>query len=361
MTAKPQRSYWPTTDWQTALPREVGLDPAKLLQMQEYILANVPGLHGLLIVRHGYLAFEQYYQGFHRRSYNSISSATKSVVSMLIGVALARGLVNNLDQHILDFFPDYARAETDTRKHAITLRHLLSLQTGFAHEFPDQYWLNPVHKALARPMKQQPGAQFYYDSQGVDILSGLLTRIAGKNAAAFADATLFKTLGIWLAQNAHFTWKSDPHGAHTWHSDALWDEQSGYLWKVDPQGNSTGSFGAHFTAREMAKLGFLYLNNGSWDGEQLVPSSYVADSTRQQSAGGWPLHLPYGYLWWLTQHSHHRAYFASGFGGKLIYIIPELDLLVVTIASTERARVDHEQDKAITDLIPNFIVPASSA
>jgi CubicO group peptidase (beta-lactamase class C family) len=353
-----QRDYWPTNDWKQANPQDMSMDADRLARMHAHLHENVPGLHGLLIVRHGYLVFEEYYQGFHRGSYSSISSATKSVVSQLVGVALAQGLLSRLDQPMLDFFPEYAALEPDPRKHAITLRHLLCLQTGFSTNMPHEYWRDPVQLALERPMERQPGEAFAYDSQGVDILSGTLTKVTGKNAASFADATLFKQLGIWRDPASRFTWQNDPHGAHEWHENAFWDEKDGYLWKVDPQGNNPGGFGAHFTAREMAKLGYLYLNGGYWDGEQIIPADFVADSACEHSAGGWPVFLPYGYLWWLTQHDDKHAFFASGFGGKLIYAIPSLDLVIATITSTEKAIANPQQDKDILALIPNFILPS---
>lgn len=257
-----QRTYWPTLEWEEANPHEVGVDSTWLAKMHAHIDKHMPGLHGLLIVRSGYITFEHYYQGFHCDSYNSISSATKSVISMLIGVAFAQGILKSLDQRMLDFFPDYAAREQDLRKHAVSLRHLLTLQTGFAEDVPAEYWRNPVQLALERPMKRKSGEEFHYDSQAVDILAGILTQVAGKNAAAFADAALFRTLGIWRGKDARFTWKNDANGVHSWHEYASWDEKEGYLWKVDPQGNNTGGFGAHFSAREMAKLGYLYLNKG---------------------------------------------------------------------------------------------------
>lgn len=125
------REYWPTTDWREATPQELGMDPVQLTQMQAYIERYLPGLHALLIVRHGSLAFEQYYQGFSQQSYHNLSSATKSVISALVGAPLTQGLLTSLDQPVFDFFPAYAAREQDPRKHAITLRHLLSLQTGY--------------------------------------------------------------------------------------------------------------------------------------------------------------------------------------------------------------------------------------
>jgi CubicO group peptidase (beta-lactamase class C family) len=267
-------------------------------------------------------------------------------------------LLTRLDQPVLDFFPAYTAWERETRKRAVTLRHLLSLQSGFSREMPHEYWRDPVRLALERPMERQPGGQFFYDSPAVDILSGVLTQVTGTSAAAFADASLFKTLGIWRDPSARFTWQRTPHGTHTWHGDAFWDEQEGYLWKVDPQGHSTGSFGAHLTAREMAKLGYLHLNRGMWDGQQVVSPAYAMDSTRQQSSGGPPVGTHYGYLWWITRHGDFAAFFASGFGGKLIYVIPDLDLVIVTAASTEMAFKHVEQWEEIMALIPRFVLPA---
>lgn len=358
MDTQHRHDYWPTDEWQTASPQDMHIDSALLRHMQEYIEMELPGLHSLLIVRHGYLAFEAYYQGFHKDSYHNIASATKSIISLLIGIALGEGKLTSVDQPMLAFFSEWAERETDPRKQAVTLRHLLNLTGGFSPEFPHEYWLNPVQLAVERLMAHQPGEVFYYDSQGVDILASILTRVTGMSAAAYAHATLFAELGIWHQEHARFTWKHDPQGAHTWHGDALWDEQNGYLWKVDPQGYSTGGFGAHLTAREMAKIGYLCLNRGVWNGKRLLPESYFTESTHQQSAGGPPVHTAYGYLWWITEYQGHATFFASGYGGQVISVIPSLDLVVVTTASSSTVRSHPQQFEQIRDLLPRFILPA---
>ena len=347
------RDYWPTQDWQYATPEQVGMDASLLENIQSYASTCVPHIHSLLIVRSGALIFEEYYHGFHRHSYHSISSATKSIISALVGIALAQGFIHDLDQRVLDFFPEYAANETDPRKQALTLRHLLSLTAGFAHEFPEDYHLNPVKLALARPMLSQPGQHFYYDSQSVDILSGILTRVTGRNAATFACETLFKTLGIWQEERARFVWQTDPEGAHIWHEHAYFDEKAGFPWKIDPQGNNPGGFGIHMTAREMAKIGYLYLNNGYWDGTPVIPTDFVAASTRQQSNGGPPVNVSYGYLWWITQHEDHAAFFASGYGNKSIYVIPSLDLVFVSTGSSTQGPQGHYQT-----ILDQFVLPA---
>ncbi|GLV60913.1 penicillin-binding protein [Dictyobacter sp. S3.2.2.5] len=356
----PRRTYWPTTEWQVCEPRAVGFRSDPLVRIQAYIDEYLPGLHALLVVRHGKLAFERYYQGFHQGSLHSISSATKSFIGALIGVALAQGKIESLDQHMLDFFPEIAAQEHDPRKQVITLRHLLSLQTGFSEEYPHEFWREILRSALQRPMAEPPGQRFFYDNLSVDILAGVIERVTGMHVAEFADQTLFQTLGIWRDEDTRFAWKQEGMGPHTWHGDALWDEKDGYPWKVNGQGNSTGSFGAHFTAREMAKLGFLYLNGGQWDGAQIIPEEYVEESTREQSSGGPPVNARYGYLWWIEQVHNLHAFFASGYGGKYIYVVPALDLVVVTAASVEQARKDNEQHNRIRAMIPDFIVPALS-
>ncbi len=359
MGKQSKQDYWPADEWRTASPEDVGIDQLSLARMQEYIEAELPGLHSLLLVRQGYLAFERYYQGFHQQSYHSISSATKSLISLLIGVALNEGKLSSVDQPMLEFFPEWAEQETDPRKRAVTLRHLLSLTGGFSPEFPREYWLDPVRLAVARPMVRQPGEAFLYDSQGVDILAGILTRVTGMSAAAYADATLFAELGIWRQPHSRFTWKNAAQSPHTWHRDADWDEQTGYLWKCDPQGNSTGAFGAHLTAREMAKIGYLCLKRGVWNGRQLLPEAYFSEATRQQGTGGPPIpSASYGYLWWITEHQGHPAFFASGYGGKLIYVLPSLDLIVVTTAGNTAVRNPAQQTQQIRELIPRFILPA---
>ena len=349
-----QRDYWPTQDWQEADPAEMGVDGDRLAEIGEFAREQMPDLHSTLLVRHGRLIFEEYYHGYHRDSFFSISSATKSVVSMLVGVALQQGLLSSLDQRIYDFFPEFDKTELDPRKRELRLRHLLSLTSGYSEQLPDKFWLDIVRIALDRPLIQQPGEEFRYDSQAVDILAAILTKVAGKSAAAFADETLFKSLGIWQDPGSRYIWRDDPEGKHIWHGDARFDEQDGYPWKVDVQGYSTGGFGAHFKAREMAKLGYLYLNNGNWNGQQLVSADFIAASTRRQSTGGPPVNLPYGYLWWLPEQGGFSAYMASGYGWKMIYVIPELDIVFVTTTGNDPKKII----VPALELVPRFIIPA---
>lgn len=180
-----------------------------------------------------------------------------------------------------------------------------------------------------------------------------MTRATGEKASAFANRTLFKILGIWQEETARFTWKNDPEGAHTWHKIGKWDEVDGFLWQVDERGKPVGGFGAHFTAREQAKLGYLYLNEGFWNGTQVISDTYVMDSTSQHNSGGAPEQVPYGYLWWVTQYQNSKAFFAGGYGGKYIYVIPSLDLVVVIASTSEFGPGLHHRE-----IVSRYIIPA---
>lgn len=350
---------WPTRAWSQAELAALGLDPVALARLDTAARSATPHVQSLLIARHGVLAFEAYYHGVQIGSYQSVSSITKSVVSALIGVALQRGLLSSLDQPVYDFFPEYAAAvREDPRKRDITLRHLLGMTAGYADKLPDDFYINVVRSALERPLMHTPGAQFRYDSQGVDVLSAVLTRVTGQPAAFFAHQTVFASLGIWQRDDVRFLWRSGVGGPHMWHADGLWSETHGLPWKANGQGDSTGGFGAHFTARELAKLGLLYLAGGSWAGERLLPDSFVRTSTSQQSAGGWPEHTAYGYLWWVDRRAGSQeavqasAYYASGYGGKYLYVVPSLDLVIVLLSTSEQGPGETQRDLMTTLILP---------
>lgn len=320
------------------MPEQQGLDSGVLARVDEYVKTIPPGIQAVLVVRHGYLVFERYYQNQTRNDYQMIRSATKSVISALIGIALHEGYIQSLDQTLPEFFPEHFFVDTDPCKREITLRNLLTLTAGFV---PDQvaeriYGPPPedwVKAALEAITFSQRGQLFAYSSIGVMLLGILLARKSRMNLLDFARQHLFEPLGIVM------------------------DEQAGFVWEQDHQGYYYGSGGLYLLPRDMAKFGYLYLNNGYWDGQQIVPAEYVRASTQPQSAGGFPEAAKYGYLWWVTEQQGHRAFFAAGKGGQYIYVIPDLDL-VVTISSTvgEVTGVHHKDY-----ILPLFVLAAIKA
>ncbi|MHB8598048.1 MAG: serine hydrolase domain-containing protein [Ktedonobacteraceae bacterium] len=331
------REYWPTTDWKEATPQEMGMNPSLLTEMHETIEADIPTLHSLLIVRYGYLLFERYYQGCTRYDEYYLASASKSVISALIGIALQEGYIKHLDQTLSEVFSEYIVPETEPRKKNITIRALLTMTSGLVAAGSDAELLDEskhlVPSVLALPMLPQPERVFQYTNSGPHLLLYLIAHITHTSIFAFAQTRLFQPLGIY----PHEQWEITPQG---WYPD------------VAPRSRLL------LEARDMAKFGYLYLNQGFWDGVQVVPAAYVASSTRKHSEGGPPIGTSYGYLWWITQHGKYRAFFASGFGGQLIYVIPALDLIITTTASMADSFNEHEQWEKIQQLIPRFVLPA---
>ncbi len=335
MTSTPepwqQREYWPTHGWWISSPKAQGMDSALLQRAGNHIRAQLPNVLSLLVTRHGSLVFEQYYHGHTQATRFGILSATKSVISALVGVALQNQLLPDLERTMLSFFPALDTATVDPRKRAITLAHLLTMTAGFGWNDDDAMWLWPrdtnwVTASLERPMQDDPGATFKYSNEVSHILSAIVTQATHMSAEAYAAQQLFAPLGIASA-----------------------------IWEADPQGISLGGWGLFLTARDMAKFGYLYLNQGSWDGTQIVPAQYVEASTQAHSAGGYPEDGAYGYHWWITTMGGYHTYFAAGYGGQYIWVIPVLDVVAVT---TARYDLPPEETQEHRCLLTDFIVPA---
>ena len=276
-----EREYWPTKGWKTSIPEKQGMDSAKLLIAEEFIQNRLPDAYSLLVVKNGYLVFEKYYSRGSREKYTVVHSVTKSFTSALIGIALDKGYLNSVDQKLVDFFPEYITDESDPMKKEISIRHLLTMSAGF--KWNDRgpsmrnWYLssNWVKSAIQLPQENTPGDIFNYNSSTSHLLSAILSKSSEISTLDFAKQYLFEPLGI----------------------------QSAY-WHQDQQGYHIGGFGLGLSARDLAKLGFLYLNNGYWNGRNIVSESWVNESTSQQiQAVSHPIYgkIGYGYQWWVKK------------------------------------------------------------
>jgi CubicO group peptidase (beta-lactamase class C family) len=302
---------WPTDGWQTSTPEAQGIDSAMLADMFESIARGNYNIDSLLIIRNGNLVAEMVHYPYDAATLHHIFSCTKSVTSTLIGMALARGAITSLDQRVLDFFPDRTAANLDDAKRAMTLEDLLTMSGGFdwpggMREYPtlDRWTAQPdwVQAMLDWPVKDEPGTRFTYNSGGSHLLSAIFQQATGQTAEAFAAENLFAPLGI-----------------------------TDWFWNADPQGVSIGGWGLWLTPREMAKFGYLFLNGGAWDGQQIVPADWVETATRQHiQAGGQWLTAGYGYQWWIDKYGH---FMALGYGGQYIVVVPEQNLVMVTTSA----------------------------
>jgi CubicO group peptidase (beta-lactamase class C family) len=326
------RTNWPTSGWLTAPPAEQGMNDQLLLQTDLYIQATLPKVTSLLVIRHGYLVFEQYYDGSGPAAVRDTQSVTKSVISALIGIALAQGALISLEQKVLTFFPEYATAVRDERMEDVTLRHLLTMSAGFANEVDEPglaaQWFaspDPVRFTLAQLLRTTPGQAMHYSNMSAHLLSAILTRATGMTAAELAGRLLFAPLGIQPGR-----------------------------WPTDATGHSFGAGWLWLTPRDMAKFGYLYLNHGRWENTPILTSEWVRESIRRYYPGDRQIESieGYGYLWWVDREHNVALCYAAGYGGQYISVVPALDLVVVMTGDTRDISQEHRP------IISDYVLPA---
>jgi CubicO group peptidase (beta-lactamase class C family) len=220
-------------------------------------------------------------------------SVAKSALSALVGIALAQGHIQSLDQPVVALVPAWASAHSDPRAATISVRHLLTMTAGFAVNDPTGTapGMRP-QEAWARPLAHAPGQVFAYDNSVVNLLWAVLEKAAGMPLADYARQHLVQPLA--MAEPAY-------------------------------------QRGLQLRTLDMAKLGQLYLQKGVWEGRQILPEAFVEASTQPQNAGGPPVGLSYGYMWWVSSTKAPRPTFmASGYSGQFIWVHPALDLVIAT-------------------------------
>ena len=301
--------YWPTESWRTASPEELGIDPGMLAEVSRIIQEEEMGVESVLVMRDGYLVMDEYFEPFAKGETHKIFSCTKSVVSTLIGIAIEEGYIEGINQTLLDFFPDRTPKNMSVWKDEMTLENLLTMTAGFDAKDSWLYeWvgLNRMYNSsdalqyvLDLDVIEEPGTRFEYTNGVSHLLSCIINETTGMSALDYAIDNLFIPLGI--------------------------DE---VVWKNDSLGRNWGYSTLNLTSHDMAKFGYLFLNNGSWDGEQIVSESWVHDATRKHvDASLWP---GYGYQWWIDDWGH---YLALGYKGQLIFVVPVDNLVVVFTGS----------------------------
>ena len=317
-------TYWPTEGWRTSSPEAQGMDSQQLAEMLAAIEQQHLNLHSLLIIRNGYLISENYFGSFQPDTRHELYSCTKSFIATLIGIALDKGYVDNTGHRIMDYFPERTFANLDEQKAAMTLEDVLTMRSGLDWQEGDPAYRamymssDWVKVVLDEPMVASPGSQFNYCSGCSHVLSAVLQQTTDMNPRDFAEQYLFKPLGI-----------------------------TNVRWDTDAEGIPIGGWGLQITPRDMAKLGYLYLHHGQWDGQQIVSAAWVENATRTHTETDGD--LGYGYQWWT--HPSLAAYTALGRAGQTIFVVPELDLIIVTTAELD----NHDP---IFRLIEQYILPA---
>lgn len=327
----------PTTTsdgWATASLSDVGLSEQRFVDLVEVIREGIyANVHGVVIIKDDRLVFEEYFAGqafegavgnqiigpritFSREQVHNLASVTKSVTSTILGIAIDKGLVSGVDTAVYDFFPEHADLRDEARKDSITLHHLLTMTSGL--DWDEQTYgygdsrndINalfsqddPVGYILGKPMADSPGARWLYNGGGTNILGQVVRQASGQMLDAFADEHLFGPLGI-----------TDPSWAHL----------------AGPMTYASGDL--KIRPRDMAKIGYLFINGGVWSGQQVVSPEWIAEAvedrvdTRDSRWG-------YGYQWWIFDYpangETYHSFGARGWGGQVITMFPTLNMVVV--------------------------------
>ena len=329
LAAEKQPDYWPTSSWKTASPESQGVDSELLVKMLDTIWKKDINIDSVMVIRNGYILLDAYNYPFDSNTRRNIYSCTKSISSALIGIAIDKGYIKNINQPVIDFFPKYATKNLHDDKKIITLKHLLTMTSGL--DCKDSYlykWLGLwkmkqskdwIKFMIDLPMAEEPGTRFEYCNGVSFLLSAILQNQTGENALAFAKKNLLGPLGI-----------------------------TNVRWPSNPQGITIGYGQLQMLPRDMAKFGFLYLNNGVWDSQQIISSQWIKKSTRKHIDA--TLLPGYGYQWWIVNPD---IYTAIGHQGQFIMVVPKKNLLAVFTSSLAK-----EDFYTPLGLLASYIVPA---
>ena len=317
-SAQVSSDVWPTAQWQTSTPEQQGMDSNEIAKLIDF--GSFQGIDSILIVRHGRIVTEVNYAPFKPEVRHALYSATKSVTGSLIAAALNDGLLDSVNHRALDFFKEKTIKNADNRKNNITIKNLLDMTSGL-------HWIEPytgnidilsnmsnsdnwVQFILDSPMESSPGDSFNYNSGSAHLLSAIITKLSGESALEYAQQKLFHPLGI---------------------SDVVWIH--------DPQNITLGYSGLYLQPRDMAKIGYLYLRHGVWDGKRILPPGWIDEISHASidTNDGLATDFHYANLFWTIPAD--EEFMASGRHGQRIIVLPTLDIVAV-ITGTEESYAD---------------------
>jgi CubicO group peptidase (beta-lactamase class C family) len=342
--------------WTIATPESVGLDRARLCTIAARMKETEANVHAVVIVRHGKLVFEQYFSGPDERwdvagrfdhdptTKHDMRSASKSVISLLVGIAIDRKLIASAEEPVVKFFPEYSDLKSPGWDQ-ITVRHLLTMSSGIQWD-ENRAWADPkndephlgseddpIRYILSKPIAKPPDALWTYNGGGTDLLGNILERVSRKPLEAFAREVLFEPLRI---------------------TDIEWRN---YL----TNGKIAPAVGLRIRPRDAAKIGQMVLNRGAWGGKPIVSPEWIAQSVRPrfQAIGYFSGLFFYGQQWWLgrsiAQENEVKWIAAMGSGGQRLFIVPDRDLVVMT---TSGLYFQPRQGDGALDMMANFILPS---
>jgi CubicO group peptidase (beta-lactamase class C family) len=321
---------------QPPIPRAVSPAAPGLTSQLDHVAirkaaAELPRLHSILVSWRGALVLEQYYNGARATRLENIKSASKSIISALLGIAIERKLIADVRQPIAPFFADLLAGDGNAAKRLITIENLLTMQSGLTTTSNRNYgaWVqsaNWVRHALGRPLEHRPGTEMEYSTGNTHLLSAIITKASGTSTWQFAQDNLARPLGLSLAQ-----WPRDPQGVYFGGNDML------------------------LTPRQMIAFGELYLHRGRANGRQVVPAAWVDASFVPRTRSNWS-DQTYGYGWWMREMAGVQTYYAWGFGGQFIFVIPELDAVIASTSAATVADDRRSHRRTVDELIEGMVI-----
>lgn len=320
----------------------------QITELEKIINSDYNNIAGMVVLKNSKTLYENYFNECNTTSRIHVYSVTKSIISILIGIAMDKGHIQSINQKILDFFPDYEVKRREKTIQNIALKDLLTMTAPYKFKFAPytyiRYFMSDDYLKFTLDLlggNEQVGKFRYTPLVGPDILSGIIMKATGQSVFDFATENLFSPLGITVEDNVIF------HSAREQKAFNKSKNISG--WVADRAGINTAGWGLTLSPTDMAKIGQLYLDGGMWNGRQIVSTKWINESTTEQSR--WEkINLPYGYLWWVVDDKEH-SYAAMGDGGNAIYINTNKKI-VISIASLFTSKV-----KDRIEFIKKYIEP----
>ncbi len=315
-------------NWDIPELKELGINSTMLNKMDEeleYEYSPYRNINSVVVIKDGQLIFENYYNGYDQNTLFEVKSVTKTITSALTGIAIDKGYIEGVNEKVVDYFPEYFSGDEGQKFNEVTIKHLLTMSEGIewdnSEEGRKEFFTNPKKYLLGLEFVEEPGKVFSYNETSPNILSRIITKTTDMKASEFADKYLFGPLGI---------------------EDRFW---------YDHQGYTVGGSTLQLRTRDMAKIGYLYLNNGKWNGEQIISEKWINESTQAHiNPRG---RREYGYYIWIDRViTGDDVYFAAGYGGQYIFVVEEYDLVIAINSRVDKDRWIHRE------IIDKYIIPA---
>ena len=328
-------AFWPTNEWNVTDPSDLDMNNATIYEMYEYIETNTLNIHSISIVRNGFLIHEEYLSGFTLRAEKSYGpepdfygikvvingslhvqfSSTKTIIALLIGIAIDKGYVDNVSQTFSSFFPTLTYSTPS--KEDISIEHLLTMTSGIYGDNDPEFNYNQTIQEILNPaLYSTPGTAFRYSSASTHLLSAIVNKSTSQKTSDFAEDYLFDPIGI---------------------------SREDWYWQENGENVIFGGYGLYFTPQAMSRIGLLMLNNGMWNGTQVISKNWMLEIGTPHP------NEYYGYLVWMDLYAYHTA----GLLGQCIFLIPAHNLTIVFTAA-----IPSDANTEYLYIIEHFILAA---